>query len=130
MFRFPAFRLFHAMSLAMLVTVTTRGGARAQDVTRVTVDLAGLRLDSPSGRAEAERRIARAASRVLGEPDLRDLDAMAEFEQRREQIIRRADAELDCLIARVQARHDETFARSAGSGSTAVAGSPRAAGRS
>ncbi len=97
MSRLKSFSLLHAMSVALLVASVGQRQARAQDVTPIRVDLTGLQLGSPSGRAEAERRIARAADRIVGEQEMGDPQAMSQFDRVRGDIIRRADARLDNL---------------------------------
>ncbi len=100
MSRFKSSSLLTAMSIALLVAAGGERQARAQDVTTIRVDLTGLQLDSPRGRAEAERRIAQAADRIVGQPEIGDLRAMSQFDQVRDDIIRQADARLDHLVAR------------------------------
>lgn len=92
------------LAIAAMLTLGANNPAHAQDATSIRVDLTGLQLYSVSGRAEAERRIARAADHIVGEPDPRDLQAISDFEEQRDQIIRSANAQLGCVTAQLALR--------------------------
>ena len=76
--------------------------ANDDDQSTIIVNLSGLDLTTAAGHADAERRIARAAARIAGEPTPGDLQGGIAYAARRDDIARTADLRLDRLIARAQ----------------------------
>lgn len=107
-----SFNLRAALSTMLAVSVlscaTARGAEPDVDTHWVSVDLGGIDVFSPNGRAVAQDRIAIAASNACGGPDFKDLSTSIQFDRCREEAMSTAQNDLDLRIAAVRRADDLT----------------------
>ncbi|NPD65945.1 UrcA family protein [Lichenicola cladoniae] len=98
-----SFNLRAALSTMLAVSVLSCAAARGADpdvdTHSVSVDLSGIDVFSPTGRAAAKDRIAIAASSACGGPDFKDLSTSIQFDRCREEAMSTAQNDLDLKIA-------------------------------
>ncbi|MEJ0045507.1 MAG: UrcA family protein [Rhodospirillales bacterium] len=70
----------------------------------VTVSLKGLDLAAPEGQAIATQRIAQAAKEACGTVDVRDLNALADYETCHSAALSTASVQMHSMVAAAEAR--------------------------
>ncbi len=87
------------------VALAAQGAAAAELETRsVAVSLKGLDLASWDGQAIATQRIAEAAKEACGTADVRDLNAMADYDRCHAAALSTATVQMHAMVAAAEAR--------------------------